>query len=66
MEKRGYQTPPRWFFSIISTGAFIACGIYVGMIHAGDMSTPHVIRAVACGMLGLVMMWGVLGSRNDG
>ena len=63
MAKRKIKPPPRWFFSILAVGAFVACGIYLGMIRAEGVLTAHVIRAVGFGVLGLLMLWGVLGKR---
>ena len=63
MAERRIKSPPRWFFSILTVGAFVACGIYLGMIRAEGVSTGHVIRTVGFGILGLLMLWGVLGKR---
>ena len=54
---------PRWLFSILTVGGFIACGIYLGMIRAEGMSTIHAIRVAGFGIFGLLMLWGVLGKR---
>ena len=63
MAERRMKAPPRWFFSILTVGGFVACGIYLGMMRAEGVSTGHVIRAVGFGVLGLLMLWGVLGKR---
>ena len=63
MAERRIKPPPRWFFSILVVGAFVACGIYLGMIRVEGVSTGHVIRTVGFGVLGLLMLWGVLGKR---
>jgi len=63
MAYRGLPFPPRWFFSILSVGGFIACGIYLGMIRVEGASAGHVIRSVGYGVLGLLMFWGVVGRR---
>lgn len=63
MAERNIKSPPRWFFSILVAGAFVACGIYLGMIRVEGVSAGHVIRAVGFGVLGLLMLWGVLGKR---
>jgi len=63
MAERRIKPPPRWFFSILAVGAFVACGVYLGIIRADGVSTGHVIRAVGFGVLGLLMLWGVLGKR---
>jgi len=61
--ERRTKLPPRWFFSILVVGAFVACGIYLGMIRVEGVSTWHVVRAIGFGVLGLLMLWGVLGKR---
>ena len=63
MAERRIKPPPRWFFSILVAGAFVACGIYLGMIRVEGVSMGHGIRAVVFGVLGLLMLWGVLGKR---
>ncbi len=57
------RLPPRWLFAILAAGGFLASGIYLGMIRAGDATTGHMVRAAAYGVMGLLMMWGVLGKR---
>ncbi len=57
------RLPPRWLFAILAAGGFLASGIYLGMTRAGDATTGHMIRAGAYGLLGLIMVWGVLGKR---
>lgn len=54
---------PRWLFSVLTVGGFIACGIYLGMIRAEGVSTGYVIRVIGFGLFGLLMLWGVLGKR---
>ena len=63
MTEHKIKSPPRWFFSILVVGGFVACGIYLGMIRAEGVSTGHIIRAAGFGILGLLMLWGVLGKR---
>jgi hypothetical protein len=63
MGNRRTRFPPRWFFAILSAGGFLASGIYLGMIRAEDASTGNVVRATVYGLLGILMMWGVLGKR---
>ena len=63
MSERKINPPPRWFFSFLAVGGFIACGIYLGMIRAEGVLTGHVIRAVCFGVFGLLMLWGMLGKR---
>jgi hypothetical protein len=52
--------PPRWVFSIITVGAFLACGIYLGMMRIEGTTTGNVIRAAGFALLGSLMLWGVL------
>jgi len=61
--ERRSNLPPRWFFSILVVGTFVACGIYLGMIRVEGVSAGHLGRAVGFGVLGLLMLWGVLGKR---
>ncbi len=63
MVERRIKPPPRWFFSILVVCAFVACGIYMGMMRVEGVSTGHGIRAVGFGVLGLLMLWGALGKR---
>jgi hypothetical protein len=60
---RDRKLPPRWFFTLLAVGGFVACGIYLGMIRAEGASTRHVVRAVGFGALGLLALWGTLGKR---
>jgi hypothetical protein len=50
-------------FAILTVGAFLASGIYLGLIRAEGSSTGYVVRAILYGVLGLLMLWGVLGKR---
>ena len=63
MAERRVNLPPRWLFAIVAAGAFVACGIYLGMMRVEGLSTGDTIRAGAFGVLGLLMLWGVLGKR---
>ena len=63
MTERSLQTPPRLLFAILAVGGFIACGIYLGMIRAGQTAPGHIILAAIFGVFGILMMWGVLGRR---
>ena len=63
MTERSPRTPPRLLFAILAVGGFIACGIYLGMIRAGGLTTGYIIRAAIFGLFGILMMWGVLGRR---
>jgi len=62
--KRGVRTFPRWGFAILAAGGLWASGVYVGMIRASGASTGDVAGAIGFGLLGLVMLWGVLGRRR--
>jgi len=62
VEKRA-SLPPRWFVAVVASGAFVACGIYLGMMRVEGFSADEAIRAGAFGVLGLLMLWGVLGRR---
>jgi len=50
-------------FAILVVGGFIACGIYIGMIRIDGASTGHVVRAIGFGIMGLLMLWGVIGKQ---
>jgi hypothetical protein len=65
MTERRLPPPPRWLFAIVMAGAFLACGIYLGRIRAEGAATGHVVRVVLYGVIGLAMLWGVLG-RGSG
>jgi hypothetical protein len=52
---------PRWLFAAVMVGGFVACGVYLGMMRAMGPSAGSVVRAAGFGMLGLLMLWGVLG-----
>jgi len=49
---------------MITVGAFLACGIYLGMMRIDGTTTGNVIRAASFALLGLLMLWGVL-SRSQ-
>ena len=55
---------PRWGFAVVGAGALWASGVYVGMIRAGGADHADVAGAVGFGLLGLLMLWGVLGRRR--
>lgn len=61
--KNGARRPPRWLFALLTAGAFLACGIYLGMIRIEGATTGHILRAAVFGAFGLLMLWGVLGKR---
>jgi len=35
--------------------------VYLGLLHAGLNTPGNIVRAVAFGIFGLLMLWGVLG-----
>jgi hypothetical protein len=55
--------PPRWVFTILMVGGFVACGIYLGMMRVEGATTGNTIRALGFGVFGLVALWGVLTSH---
>jgi len=55
---------PWWLFAIIAVGALLASGIYMGILSVEGPTTARIVRAVAFGMLGLVMLWGAAHSRT--
>jgi hypothetical protein len=63
MEANRSKIPPRWLFTILAVGGFWASGIYLGMIRAGGSSTGDVVRVIAFGIFGVLMLWGALGKR---
>ncbi len=63
MSQNRIKSPPRWMFAILVVGGFIACGIYIGMIRIDGASTGHVVRAIGFGIMGLLMLWGVIGKQ---
>ena len=65
MAQGGIEGPLRWVFTIVMVGAFLACGVYLGIMRAQGPSTGDVIRAAGFAVLGLLMLWGVLG-RSTG
>lgn len=54
---------PRWLFTAIMIGGFVACGIYLGMMRIEGMSTGDLLRAVGFGVLGFLMLWGMIARR---
>ena len=55
---------PRWGFAVLAAGGCWASGLYAGMLRAGEASAGDIAGAIGFGLLGLVMLWGVLGSRR--
>lgn len=54
---------PRWLFTVIMIGGFVACGIYLGMMRIEGMYTGDLLRAVGFGVLGFLMLWGMIARR---
>ena len=63
MMERQKGGPPRWLFTILMIGGFVACGIYLGMMRVEGVTTGDLVRAVGFGVLGSVMLRGV-SARN--
>jgi hypothetical protein len=63
MKKSVIQQPPVWLFTLLEIGAFIACGIYIGLTKAEGPTTGNIIRIIGFGLLGLAMLWGVLNRK---
>jgi hypothetical protein len=63
MADRKLAPPPRWVFAVLTVGALLASGVYLGMIRVEGATTGDVVRASAFGALGLLMIWGVMGKR---
>jgi hypothetical protein len=63
MAESGARRPPRWFFAILTVGALLASGIYLGMMRLEGATTGHIVRATVYGVFGLLMLWGALGKR---
>jgi len=61
MTQQQLPLPPRWFFAILTVGGLVTCGVYLGLLHAGLNTPGNIVRAVAFGIFGLLMLWGVLG-----
>jgi len=55
---------PRWGFAVLASGGFWASGLYAGMIRSGATSIHEFVAAIGFGLLGLVMLWGVLGRQQ--
>ena len=60
MKRNVTHQPPVWLFTFLEIGAFIACGIYIGLTKAEGFSTGNTIRIIVFGLFGFVMLWGVL------
>jgi hypothetical protein len=52
------KTFPRWIFTLIAIGAFIACGIFIGKLSIEGVTALRLLQAIAFGILGLLMFWG--------
>lgn len=49
---------PWWLFGIISIGALLASGIFIGIMSVEGLTAPRIAQAAVFGLLGLVMFWG--------
>ena len=50
---------PRLIFAVISIGALIASGIFLGIMTVEGYSTIRLVSALGFAGLGLVLFWGV-------
>ena len=55
---------PRLGFAILAAGGLWASGLYAGMIRTDGTSTGDLVAAIGFGLLGLIMLWGVVGRRR--
>ncbi len=60
--KNSYATP-RWLFAVIAIGAFIAMGIYIGIMSVEGATNNHLIKVSAFGIVGILMFWGAYAKR---
>lgn len=58
MTNKTHRMPPWWLFALISIGAFIAAGIFIGIMSIEGITTLKFIQTVVFGILGLIMFWG--------
>lgn len=67
MSQRDFPTPLRWLFFVISVGALISSGIYLGIGSSAGFLTGRILRAVIFGLLGIfsVLMYGT-GKKHPG
>jgi amino acid permease len=49
---------PWWLFGVISIGALVATGIYVGIMSVEGTTGGRLAAAAGYGLLGLIMFWG--------
>ena len=63
MKDEKKQLPPWWMFAAISIGAFLASGIYVGIMSVEGFTGVHLAQAIGFGVLGLLMSWGSYARR---
>jgi hypothetical protein len=61
----GERRVPWWLFGIISAGALLASGIYVGVMSVEGASGIRLSEATAFGLLGLTMFWGAIHQGRD-
>jgi hypothetical protein len=55
---------PCYIFAVLSVLALVASGLYLGMMRIEGATTGHVLRAAGYGILGLLMIWGAVGTRR--
>jgi hypothetical protein len=53
----------RRLFTAVMVGAFMACGVFLGIMRVEGLSTGDMVRAVSYGVLGFLMLWGVTSDR---
>lgn len=63
MDEGGKRRFPRWLFTILAVGGLLVSGIYIGMMRLEGAATGQVVRAIAYGVFGLLMLWGAVGKR---
>jgi hypothetical protein len=51
---------PKWLFSIVAVGGWVACGIFIGIMSVEGISMVRVLQAVGFGILGGLMTWGAV------
>ena len=57
---------PWWLFGVISIGALVATGIYVGIMSVEGTTGIRLAAAAGFGLLGLIMFWGATHQGSDG
>ncbi|MFC2023780.1 hypothetical protein ACFLT5_03480 [Chloroflexota bacterium] len=49
---------PWWLFAIISIGALLASGVFLGIMSVEGLTAMRMAQAAGFGLLGLAMFWG--------